>query len=358
MAASVVWAMLAIPAQVTGQPASTKLPVGIVARVSETTITAEQVLERLNEVEKTLSQGEQRLRRAYSYLMYLEILRAEAKRLGVTVSEDERRAIVKQQIEAAQEELRKRHAGSVPWERYVAELGFTPASFEAMVFERSEQILLKRRLVWMWEYACPSVGYLQFIARSETAATKVLEEIETKLDLARKRIAARGPGAGDPAGGDPPAKSVLWPEGTTFAHNELKDTFWNVAQLKSESRSNIVNDAWKDAPLVEPVHSLLFDKLKSGESSGVIKVNDEMWVVVFLDRKSPGTTKPYSELKEMLDQRPDPSEIQYERWIRAVLRSARYDVEYRIPGEPVRKPVEDAKPGDKAPSNDGVPNAG
>src|SRR5690606_19036745 len=95
--------------------------------------------------------------------------------------------------------------------------------------------------------------------------------------------------------------------------------------------------------------------LKPGEFSEVIEINPEMFVVVFLDRKSPGSTKSYSELRQMLDERLDPSEAQYERWIRAVLRGGRYDVEFRIPGAPepeVLEPKEEGVEGEKPADGD------
>lgn len=336
VAATAFWGIVGLSGHSHGQSASEKLPPGVVARVNDRTITAEDIIARLNEVEKANTGKGQFIRPAYSYLMYLEILRAEAQRLGVTTTEEERRELTKQQVDAAKAELHRRHAGQVPWERFVLEMGHTPESFETYVYDRTEQVLLKRRLIWHWEYTCPGVGYLQFISRTEAGAIKVRDEMVVKLEAIRQRIAARPA----PPPGDPTPRSLMWPPGTEFANIELKEEFWAIAQIKSESKRDIVHDAWADAPLIEPVHTLLFETLKPGEISEVVRVNDDMYVVVFLDRKSPGSKEPFANLKEMLDTRPDPNENQYERWIRAVLRGSRYQVEYRIPGEPDRKTLD------------------
>lgn len=333
VAATAFWGMVGLSGQSHGQSATEKLPPGVVARVNDFTISAEDILARLNEVEKANTGKGQFIRPAYSYLMYLEVLRAEAKRLGVTTTEEERRELTRQQVDAAKAELHRRHAGQVPWERFVKEMGHTPESFEAYVYDRTEQVLLKRRLIWHWEYSCPGVGYLQFISRSEAGATKVRDEMVVKLEAVRKRIAARPA----PPPGEPTPRSLMWPPGTEFANVELKEEFWAIAQIKSESKRDIVHDSWLDAPLVEPVHTMLYETLKPGEISEVVRINDDMYVVVFLDRKSPGSKEPFANLKEMLDARTDPNESQYQRWVMAVLRGSRYHLEYRIPGEPDRK---------------------
>src|SRR5690606_8396158 len=65
------------------QPATESLPKNVVARVGERLIDAESVLARINEYEKTQDLLHQHLRQAYTYLINLELLRAEAERLGV-----------------------------------------------------------------------------------------------------------------------------------------------------------------------------------------------------------------------------------------------------------------------------------
>lgn len=322
-----------LPAPSSAQSAAAKLPPGVVAKVGERLISAEEVLARINEVEKTLGPPEQRLRQAYWYLMYLEILRAEARRLEMVVTEELRRETAKKQIEGAKAQLKSAHSGQLPWAKYLAEIGFTEESFEEMVYIRAEQVLLKRWLVWHWEFSTAKVRYLQITARSELEADEIVARVDAEMKQARAEI-AKAEAANPGEDGEITARAVFWPTESEYAHPDLTRAFMRVATREARTTRGLTQEVFAGQPLRDEVRDLLFTKLKPGEHTGAVKLDEGVWVIVMLDARSPGSKLTFAEMRESLNDRPDPNDAQYERWARAVLTSGRYDVAHRIPGEP------------------------
>lgn len=323
------------------QPATETLPRGVVARVGNRLIEAESVLARINEYERTQDIAHQHLRQAYTYLINLELLRAEAERLNIVVTPEERKEVADAQIEAAKQALRSRHAGQVTWETFLQGMNMTPKEFEEHVLERAEQILLKRRLIWYWEWSTPSVGFTQIVLRNMIEATTVHQKAVARIEEA-KILARAGGGKSDPApaGGDDPVR-LFEPEGREEADKAVREALWELAYLETRSRSEMTPELWDGMPLREDVREIVFKKLKVGELSDPVRLNDETVAIYFINSRSPGAKQSYLELKDRLDAMPDPTEKQYERWIQAVLHSSRHKVEFRIPGE---KPAAAPKP--------------
>jgi hypothetical protein len=324
------------------------LPPNVVARVGATDINAEDVLARIYEIEKAKPSDPQHLSQSYTYLMNLAVVRQEAKRLGIVVTPDEREAEAQKQIAATKELLKKQHADAVTWEKYAESLGFVSvAAFEDVFRDRAEQILLKRRLVWLFEMTAKSAGFLQIQMKDRDDAVKVLAKLDAKAsELKAREAAAKPAGATNPPAKDsaakpdspatPPAapakRTARWPAGTEYAQSAMGEEFFTTALFNSP-RGTIEEEAFDGQPLLDTIRKVVFETLKVGEYSEVIEVGKDDYRIFYLKRKSPPSAETYDKLRKELDDLPDITARQFERWIQVQLATGRYPVRWRYPGQ-------------------------
>ena len=274
---------------------SKELPKGVAAKVGKYTVTSDDILKRIYDVESPMTSKDKHLQHAYSYLMELNLLRCEADTLGIKVKEQDRKDATKQQLDAIKKRVAREYNNAMPWDKWLEQQGYTEKSFYDYIYERSEPIVLKQRVVLYFELTQPSVTYSEIRLGNYNALLKIKE----KLDAG--------------------------------------DDFDKTALLNSVTGTAGVKVAYKEQGLPRTVEKTLFETLKPTEYSEILSVADKDYRIVMLKSRSKGSNKSYSDLKdkvlELSEKNGDVDADRFARWVAVIYNTGRYPVKYRFPGE-------------------------
>lgn len=247
------------------------LPEGVMIRVGDFEVTAGDIIARAFEQESYKDSSQQDIRSAYRYYIGSLLLRAEAKRLEVEVSEELKQRVVDAQIEAIKRRVAESTGGALPFGEWLRGQGMTIKSLRDRIYQASDNIYLRKLLVTHYEETNESVTYYQIRMLSEAAAKRVLAKIDAE-------IAAAGP------------------------DDSKQDIFNKLGFLNNEIKGNMLIRAYPDDDLPNNIKKAVFEDLEPGAYSRVLKHSDNDWRIVFLVRRTPASNRTIDEVAATVEE--------------------------------------------------------
>jgi foldase protein PrsA len=290
------------------KPAERTLKVNQVARVSESVITAETLIERITEIERGLDPEARVAKAALDMLVAERLLELEADRLEATVKAreigDEMAVIEKswrdEHTRENEARLRNQRERGVPedpesWEGWLQRrTGMKPAEFGAWLRPTAARNIRLRLVVGYWEKSSENAEAWGLRCENEKTANEL-----------RSRIL----------------------KGENFS------TLARGHSNESRSRDNGGNlgSIWPRDGRLDSEVDTEFWKLKDGETSKPIKTEQGWWIV---QRRATvlANEAPFYELRESLIGMPNVDNNRFQAWRNAVASSGRYKYERRVPG--------------------------
>lgn len=286
-----------------------------VARVGENVITAEQLLQRLVEIEKLTLAADRRVKPALDTLVVERMLELEAARIDeatggrlkprevqaeVDLMMAEAKAGLAAENKKLLEDQRKAGQPEKPWtwaQWLEMRLQMTEKDFDAMLRIRARNDLLKRLVVWYWFRSSENIDVMLIQCNSEAAILDAEQKLATGTDFAALASAVSV---------HPSARA-------------------NKPGLLAEI---IRGDGSLEKPVDEKAWALNEGKTSSPISHG------KSWYLV----RRIGTNKRPPNVAKFIDQRddllkaPNVGDALFERWRMSVANSGLYAYEERIPG--------------------------
>lgn len=307
----------------------TQLPPGVVARVEDAMVTAEEVLARIYALEGVPDSGPRRLPVAYQYLINLRLLELEAQRQGVEIDEDLRIKLTELMIARAKRENYRQNGGALPWKRFISSLNMSENEFRDRVYERVKPMMLKHYLVRLFELQSDNVSFSQILFRERASADTVLRQIEEHRGLVTS------------------GKADL----------TMREFFQRKAILESTTRegnSQLYAGEPEDPDLIQA----LFTDLQVDGVSGIIELGEgarRTYGIFMLLNRRVGVALAFEDLREQLDKElveffseeaddkfrqqgvSEPvNDNRYKRWVKWTLAKGMYNVAFRYPGAPIK----------------------
>lgn len=276
------------------------LQVGQVLRVGSRVVTAEDLLARIWDNESAVPQEQRILSPSLNYLRDVAVLELEAERLKANVTAQEVADAANQQIERVKAEVKQKTLGTLSYEQWLQQQGLTQEGFENYVRDRSRVILLKRLLV----------SYMEDVTESLEASHILVAKQSTAEEL-HKRLAAT-----------PKAEQAAKFEELAVQHSTDPAAGVTQGRLPRIYRN--------DGSLVTEAADALW-KLADGDYSAPVKTQFG-WHIFRRSRTFAGTGKTFAELRPELLKRPDVDDDRFNRWVRWVFNTQKYEVERRLPG--------------------------
>ncbi|MBX3474852.1 MAG: peptidylprolyl isomerase [Planctomycetes bacterium] len=289
--------------------APTTLEVGQVMRVGDRIITAEDLIARIGDSERLISTDKHLVAPALAYLRDVALLELESGRLGLTISAQEAEACTQQQITNVKAEIKASSRGMLTYEQWLEQQGLTKEGFEAYIRERAPVILRKRVLVTYFRESTESLEAWHILRKTNAEAQAVYD------DLMATPAARRIEKFEDLA----VQKSI--DTGSSLNKGRIGQIFKHSATLVPAVESAVW--ALEDGAISRPVQS----------SYG--------WHVLLRRQSIRPEVKPFATQRDRLIAAPDPSEQDFNTWVRHVGVTQKYTIERRLPGF-------DCKPNEKA----------
>lgn len=290
---------------VPGKGASNSLKPGEVMRVGNKVITSEQLIARMWDYE-FMAQPEKRvLNDSLTYLRDTAVIELEAERLGgLNLTDEEISRETDRQVEGIRQMVKQDTHGMLTLEDWLKQqnVGMDLEGFRAYVRERAPIFITRRVLVRYFEATEPSIECKHILLKNLSDANevhKILKETAARdLDAKFEDLAVQR--SIDPAAG--------------VTKGKLPRIFENDGTLVKEAAEAL----WK---------------LKDGEYSEPVKT-DFGWHVFKRDRTLTPPKKPLKEMREELMKQPDRTNENdyFNRWIRWVFNTQKYQYERRLPG--------------------------
>ncbi|MCC6466215.1 MAG: peptidylprolyl isomerase [Planctomycetes bacterium] len=276
------------------------LQVGQVLRVGSRVVTAEDLVARIWDNESALPQDQRILAPSLNYLRDVAVLELEAERLQANVTTQEVTDAATQQIERVKAEVKQKTLGTITYEQWLQQQGLTKEGFENYVRDRSRVILLKRLLVTWFEETTESLEASHILVAKQSTA----EELH-------KRLSAT-----------PKAEQAAKFEELAVQHSTDPAAGVTQGRLPRIYRN--------DGALVQEAADALW-KLSDGEFCAPVKTQFG-WHLFRRSRTFAGSAKKFAELRPELLKRPDVEDERFNRWVRWVFNTQKYEVERRLPG--------------------------
>ncbi len=284
---------------------------GQVARVGDSTITAEQYVQRVLEYERTQDPANRMAARLLDSLVAERMLDLEAERLEARIKPRELEAEVTRMVDYYKDLLEstnrdllesQRKAGQPErpwtWAEWLRErLQVTELEFNATCARSARNTLLKRMIIWYWYRSSPNIDVLLIENRSKE-----------KIDEASRRVAA----------GEDFATLVPKFSSHRSASQNIPGMFAEVIRGDGSLSSKASDIAWA-----------LKDKATSTPFE-----DDGKWYLV---KRLKSNSNPVNEAAFALQRddclkAPNIDANMFERWRNAVASSGRYVYERRMPG--------------------------
>ncbi|MDH5642076.1 MAG: peptidylprolyl isomerase [Nitrospira sp.] len=271
---------------------------GQVARVGNNIITAEQLLERLHDLEQGLPHNQRILIPAWTYLMQVQLLELEADAINLKIPAEAEQAWTDDQLVQIKEQVKKNTGGALTWKQWLEQQGMTEEGFISYVKARARTVLLKRVLITHFEQTTDSLD----------AAHILVKKLSTAKDIHRRL-------AGGEDFGDLAATHSVDP-GAAMTKGRLPRVYAGEGLFIKE-----VSDAlWG---------------LKDGEYSEPVK-SEFGWHILKRNRTIPGAVVDFQEKVPEYLKAADPLEDNFKRWVRWVQNTKQHEVERRLPGLDVK----------------------
>jgi|GEM_PF-3785506 len=293
---------------------------GVVLKVGDIEVSAEDILARAFEAEKLRDPNQQNVRLAYRFYIGSLLLRAEAERLGVEVTDELREKVVNGQVSQTKEQVRRAYGGGISWDDWLRSSGMNEKEFRDRVMASADNIYLKRLMVAHYESTNTSASYHQIRMLSESSASKLHSAIQAKLEA------------------NP---------------NERTSIFQTQAALKAEVQGAITITAYEDDALPKPMKDAVFTSLNVEDMSEVIKYSDNDYRIIMLLRRTPGSTLTVEEIAEVVDanlkdREPESFAERFVAWVVRIQNRGTHRVVTRVPelreireqSKPAKKPIE------------------
>lgn len=284
---------------------------GQVARVGDSTITAEQYVQRALEYERTQDPANRVAARLLDSLVAERMLDLEAERLEARVKQRELEAEVTRMVDYYKELLAstnrellesQRKAGQPErpwtWQEWLSErLQVTEMEFNATCARSARNTLLKRMVIWYWYRSSPNIDVLLIENRSKE-----------KIEEAARRVAA----------GEDFATLVPKYSSHRSATQNIPGLFAEVIRGDGSLSPKASDTAWA---LADKATSAPFEE-------------DGKWYLV---KRLKSNSNPVNEAAFALQRddclrAPNVDANMFERWRNAVASSGRYAYERRMPG--------------------------
>ncbi len=288
------------------RPPEKTLKVNQVARVGESIISAEEFIERVNEIERAMNPEKRVAQAALDLLVGERLLELEADRIEAVVKArevgDEMAKLEQQwrsqhEREQAERVKDQRSRGAPenpePWEDWLKRrAGMTPAEFSAWIRTHSTRNIRLRLVVGFWEETNEHAEAWGISCRTEKEAT----------DL-RNRVL----------------------KGESFS------TLAREASTSNQDTGGKIGMVWRNDGRLDPEVDEAFWKLKDGAISQPVKTEHAWWIVL---RKVTvlANQAPFYDLREELLKRPNVDSNRFQAWRNAVASGGRYAYERRMPG--------------------------
>jgi len=290
-----------------------------VARVGQHVITAEQLLERLWDVEKMMMAPDRRIKPALDTLVAERMLEAEATRIDpisggqlkareVQTEVDLMLAQARTQLEIDNKKLLadQRKAGQPEkpwtWDQWLElRLQMTPQEFDNLLRIRARNDLLKRMVIWYWFRSSHNID-VQVI---ECDNPTVMEDVQRRL------------AAGEDFSALAAAKSIH-----QTARQNSPGLLAEIVKGEGALPKVVEEQAWKMA---------------DGETSAPIKHDKSQFIVrrIATNKRIPNEAKFIDQRDDCL-KAPNVGDKLFERWRNSVANSGLYAYEERLPGRDVQ----------------------
>lgn len=289
------------------KPAERTLKVNQVARVGDGVITAEQFIEKLNEVEQPLLPDLRNATTALDMLIAERLLDLETDRLEAAPKPreigDEMESVERQFRAAHEQENAERLAEQrrrglperpQPWGEFLqARLGMTPEQFSGWLRATAARNLRMRLVVGYWEESSERAEAHGLRVDSRDAASALRERfIKGEKFPALARASTEG---------------------------------------RSRDHDGRIGMVWKGDGRLDAAVDEAFWNLESGEVSEPIRTEHGWWLVL-RGRTVLANEAPFYDLREQLLARPNVDNNRFKAWRNAVANSGRYAFERRMPG--------------------------
>ncbi|MBE7491361.1 MAG: peptidylprolyl isomerase [Planctomycetes bacterium] len=299
----------------TGAQERRTLKANQVARVGQSVITAEQLVQRLVEAEKLLPATDRRVGPVLDLLVAERMLELEAARIDPITGGQIKPREIRQEVEAMMAQARalleaenkklledQKRAGQpqrpYTWGEWLElRLKITETEYDQLLQIRARNDLLKRMVVWYWFRSSRNINVMVIQCASEDAIKDVQQRLTAGEDMAM--LAA--------------ARSI---------HGSARQ---NTPGLLAE----IIRG---DGSLPKTVDDAAW-KLEDGRTSGIIQDGKSWFIVRRLatNRRIPNEARFVDQREDCLAA-PNVSDALFERWRNAVANSGLYAYEERLPG--------------------------
>lgn len=281
---------------------------GQVARVGESVITAEQLIQRMVEAQR-MPPYAVTVDGVLTVMLAERLLELEAARVGADLKPREVQADVDKYYAQAQAEFeaearelaaeqRRQKQPEVPlkWDEWLKlRTGLTDAQFTGLLRMRVRNDLLKRLVIWHWFVSSRTIDVKLIRCSRKDKVESVLQKISAGADF----------------------------DTLVVAHSEMP----NPNQKDPGRVSQVVAN---DGTLTAEVDKAAWE-LKDGAISGAIESEGAWYIVKRIQVSIPNEAR-FFDLRESLLAKPNINDNMLERWRRAVTASGRYVVERRVPG--------------------------
>lgn len=298
-----------VGAQEDGEKTVQTLEVNQVARVGERVISAEELIQRLVQREKYITDPDERTARwALDSLLVEELLQLEADRLDASPKPGEVRAEKEKIEESEREELKatnelivkqQQALGKEPrpysWEEWIErKYNMTTQQYNLHLLRIARQNLLRRLVIRYWADSTEHADAQGIYMRSR----KDLAEIRARVMKGEKfELLARD-------------------------HSEDMWTRQNQGEIGT---------VWPGDGSMDPEVEEAFWKLDSGEVSEIIQTYRGFWIVKRA-RNYPANKAEFYDRRDELFRKPNVDTNLMRKWRQAMAASGRYTFERRVPG--------------------------
>lgn len=281
-----------------------------VARVGESIITAEQLIQRLNEVEKlSYVRPDRRVEPVLDVLVAERMLELEAARIEATPKPREVQQEVDRmlaQAKALLDEENKRRAQSqakdgkpftpYTWAEWLQNrLQMTTAEFEDMSRIRARNDLLKRLVIWYWHGATPNIDVMLIQC-----------EKKERIDEVQKRLA----------------------QGESFS--SVAGAF-SEHMTRTQEKPGLISGVYKRDGTLEPKVDDQAWALKDEATSAPFQTERGWWIVKRVCSNLVNE-RAFYDMRELLLAKPNVNDNMLLKWRSALASSGRYVYERRMPG--------------------------
>lgn len=268
---------------------------GQVMKVGSEIITAEDLLGRIWDYEQALPKERRYMLDSLMYLRDMALLRLEAKRIGVEVTDEEVETETDKQLKFVKSEVKRKTMGTMTFQQWLQQQGLTEDGFRKYLSARAKTILLKRLLVHYFRNTTESLDGQHIIVKKRALADDIYKRLEA---------------------------------GSDFGDLAVKYSAESSAGINKGKLPRIYKN---DGTLIKEVADELWS-LKDGEYSKPFNSDYGYHIVRRIKAYPPARSESFAQMRAWLFKQPNIPESWFTQWVSWVLNTQKYPVETRIPG--------------------------